>query len=66
MSDNAIRLDPAVAAAKRVMAQLHTMPVLPPGFNDDVVTMVIVILRLAGHQITDQTGEGVPNTVVSK
>ncbi len=61
MSDEAIRLDPAVDAAKRTIAVLSTIQ-LPNGLNDDIVTMAIVILRLAGYQIEDKTGENIPNT----
>lgn len=57
MSDVKIVLDPAVAAAKRLIAKE-----LPSDINDDVVTIAIVVLRLAGYQIEDRTGEGVPNT----
>lgn len=61
--DNAIRLDPAVDAAKRTIALLQAQTLrLPKELNDDIVTMTIVILRLAGYRVTDQTGEGHPNT----
>ena len=60
-STNAIRLDPAVDAAKRTIAALPALQ-LPKDANEDIITMVVVILRLAGYQVADHTGEGHPNT----
>lgn len=53
-----IVLDPAVEAAHRLIARKD----LPSDINNDVITMAVVILRIAGYEITDSTGEGIPNT----
>lgn len=58
--ENVVRLDPAVDAAKRTIVALQKIE-LPQGLNDDIVTMAVCLLRLAGYRINDQTGEGHPN-----
>lgn len=60
--ENIVRLDPAVEAAKRTIAALQKIE-LPQELNDDVVTMAVVILKLAGYRINDQTNENHPNTI---
>jgi len=59
----AIRLDPAVAAAKRLITTLNAQPRLRGlirVINDDIVIVCSVILQIAGHQIVDKTGDAVP------
>lgn len=52
---NAIRLDPAVDSAKRIVAALNDGSLkLNKDVNNDVITMAVVILRLAGYQVGDQ------------
>lgn len=53
--EGAIRLDPAVDAAKRTVAKLNNGLKLDHELNDDIITMAVVILRLSGHQIVDKT-----------